>query len=149
MAENDPYVLTEAAIREPPQTWWGRLRYLGPGMILTANIIGAGELIATTALGAKAGFVTLWVIIVSCLIKVALQLEFGRHAIQSGETSMRSLNLLPGPKLGPGALVHLGVAGHPLSQAHPRRRNHGRRRPGAQHRLPGRRRSCLDGAWSP
>ena len=100
MAENDPYVLSEAAVREPPQTWWGRLRYLGPGIILTANIIGSGELIATTALGAKAGFVTLWVIIVSCLIKVALQIEFGRHAIQTGETSMRSLNLLPGPKLG-------------------------------------------------
>ncbi len=100
MTDNDPYILTEAAVREPPQTWWGRLRYLGPGIILTANIIGSGELIATTALGAKAGFVTLWVIIVSCLIKVALQIEFGRHAIQSGETSMRSLNLLPGPKLG-------------------------------------------------
>ena len=100
MPNRDPYVLTEAAIKEPPQNWWGRLRYLGPGIILTANIIGSGELIATTALGAKAGFVTLWVIIVSCLIKVALQIEFGRHAIQSGETSMRSLNLLPGPKLG-------------------------------------------------
>jgi manganese transport protein len=85
---------------EPPQTWRGRLRYLGPGLILSANIVGSGELIATTALGAKAGFVTLWVIIVSCLIKVALQLEFGRHAIASGETSMTSLNRLPGPRLG-------------------------------------------------
>jgi manganese transport protein len=98
--ERDPYVLTEAAIMEPPQTWRGRLRYLGPGLILSANIVGSGELIATTALGAKAGFVTLWVIIVSCLIKVALQLEFGRHAIASGETSMTSLNRLPGPRLG-------------------------------------------------
>jgi manganese transport protein len=98
--ERDPYKLSEEAIMEPPRTWWGRLRYLGPGIILSANIIGSGELIATTALGAKAGFVTLWVIVVSCLIKVALQLEFGRHAIESGETSMRSLNRLPGPRLG-------------------------------------------------
>ena len=98
--ERDPYRLSEESILEPPRTWWGRLRYLGPGIILSANIIGSGELIATTALGAKAGFVTLWVIIVSCIIKVALQLVFGRHAIQSGETSMRSLNQLPGPRLG-------------------------------------------------
>ncbi len=99
-ANRDPYVLTEAAVLDPPETWRGRLRYLGPGIILSANIVGSGELIATTALGARAGFVTLWVIIVSCLIKVALQLEFGRHAINSGETSMASLNLLPGPRLG-------------------------------------------------
>lgn len=98
--ERDPDIRTEAAVKEPPRTWRGRLRYLGPGLILSANIVGSGELIATTALGAKAGFVTLWVIIVSCLIKVALQLEFGRHAISSGETSMRSLNQLPGPRLG-------------------------------------------------
>jgi manganese transport protein len=100
LADRDPYVLTEAAVLELPQTRWGRVRYLGPGIILTANNVGSGELIATTALGAKAGFVTLWVIIVSCVIKVALQLEFGRHAIHNGETSMRSLNLLPGPKFG-------------------------------------------------
>jgi Mn2+/Fe2+ NRAMP family transporter len=96
----DPYILSEAAVLEPPQTWRERLRYLGPGLILSANIVGSGELIATTALGAKAGFVTLWVIIVSCVIKVALQLEFGRQAIHCGETTMMSLNLLPGPKLG-------------------------------------------------
>jgi Mn2+/Fe2+ NRAMP family transporter len=100
MPERDPYLLSEAAVLEPPGTWRSRLRYLGPGIILSANIVGAGELIATTALGAKAGFVTLWVIIVSCVIKVALQLEFGRHAINTGETSMRALNRLPGPKLG-------------------------------------------------
>jgi len=100
LPERDPYLLSDAAVLEPPLTWRHRLRYLGPGIILSANIVGAGELIATTALGAKAGFVTLWVIILSCVIKVALQLEFGRHAINSGETSMRALNLLPGPKWG-------------------------------------------------
>ncbi len=100
LLETDPYRPSAAAVLEPPRTWRARLRYLGPGLVLSANIVGSGELIATTALGAKAGFVTLWVIIVSCLIKVALQLEFGRHAIASGETSMASLNRLPGPRLG-------------------------------------------------
>ncbi len=94
----DPYLLTEADVKEPPKGWRASLRYLGPGMILSASIVGSGELIATTVLGAKAGFVTLWVILVSCFVKVALQLEFGKHAISSGEPTMVALNKLPGPR---------------------------------------------------
>ena len=65
----------------PPKTFIQRLKYLGPGFILSAAIVGSGELIATTALGAKAGFITFWVVLVSCLVKVTLQLEFGKNAI--------------------------------------------------------------------
>jgi Mn2+/Fe2+ NRAMP family transporter len=84
-------------IKQPPTTFWGSTSYLGPSMILSASIVGSGELIMTTTLGAKAGFVALWVIIVSCLVKVCVQLEFGKHAICSGETTMQSLHALPGP----------------------------------------------------
>ncbi|HAT19457.1 MAG TPA: hypothetical protein DCS85_04810, partial [Verrucomicrobiales bacterium] len=103
MAEN-PYRLTEDDILDPPTTFSGKLRFLGPGFILSASIVGSGELIATTLLGAKAGFVCLWVIIFSCLVKVALQLEFGKHAIYTGRTTMQALNDLPGPRLGRGHL---------------------------------------------
>ncbi len=89
-------------IADPPRSFGGMLRYLGPGFILTASIVGSGELIATTALGAEAGFVAMWVIIASCLVKVFVQLEFGKHAIHSGETTFEALNQLPGPKLGKG-----------------------------------------------
>lgn len=74
------------------------MKQLGPSLILTANVVGSGELIVTTTLGAEAGFVTLWVILVACLLKVALQLEFGRHTITTGETSLEALNHLPGPR---------------------------------------------------
>ncbi|MCE7067324.1 Nramp family divalent metal transporter [Dyadobacter sp. CY326] len=87
-------------ILSPPVTFAGRLKYLGPGFILSAAIVGSGELIATTALGAKAGFITFWVIIVSCLVKVALQLEFGKNAIYTGTFMMHNFNQLPGRKLG-------------------------------------------------
>ncbi|CAG5071608.1 hypothetical protein DYBT9623_03603 [Dyadobacter sp. CECT 9623] len=89
-----------AQILTPPTTFFGRLRYLGPGFILSAAIVGSGELIATTALGAKAGFVMFWIIILSCLVKVALQLEFGKNAIYTGTFVMHNFNQLPGPKLG-------------------------------------------------
>lgn len=89
-----------AKILSPPTTFLGRLKYLGPGFILSAAIVGSGELIATTALGAKAGFITFWVILVSCLVKVALQLEFGKNAIYTGTFMMHNFNRLPGFRMG-------------------------------------------------
>lgn len=77
-----------------------KIKFLGPGIILSASIVGSGELVATTILGAKAGFIAFWVIIVSCLIKVAVQLEFGKQAILTGETLMSSFSKLPGPRIG-------------------------------------------------
>lgn len=84
---------------DPPASLMQRLRFLGPGFILSASIVGSGELIATTTLGAKAGFVAFWVIIVSCLVKVVVQLEVGRHTIVTGETAMKIFDKLPGPRL--------------------------------------------------
>src|SRR5918999_5476017 len=93
----DKYIITEKTIKEPPHSFWQQLRFLGPGFILSASIVGSGELIATTTLGAKAGFVAFWIIIVSCLVKVVVQLEVGKHTILTGETAMLIFNKLPGP----------------------------------------------------
>src|SRR6188768_513462 len=97
---SDSYLITEKTIKEPPATFLKSIKFLGPGFILSASIVGSGELIATTALGAKAGFIAFWIIIVSCLVKVAIQLEFGKHTIISGETAMQAMGKLPGPKIG-------------------------------------------------
>jgi manganese transport protein len=100
MKANDPYTLDNSKILEAPRTLRGSFRYLGPGFILSASIVGSGELVATTQLGANAGFVAMWVILVSCLVKVAVQLEFGKRAIMTGETTFASFNTLPGPRIG-------------------------------------------------
>ncbi len=97
---SDPYELSEQFVMSPPASFAERLRFMGPGLILTASVVGSGELIATTLLGAKAGFVALWVILVSCLVKVVVQIEFGKCAIYSGQTTMEILNRLPGPRIG-------------------------------------------------
>lgn len=99
LPSTDFYSLTEKTIKEPPVSFIERLKFLGPGFILSASIVGSGELIATTTLGAKAGFTAFWIIIVSCLVKVALQIEFGKHTIITGESPMNSFNKLPGPRL--------------------------------------------------
>ncbi len=82
----------------PPTTIRGILRQLGPGLIIAGSIVGSGELIATTAVGAEAGFVLLWLIIIGCVIKVFVQIEFGRYTITSGRTTMDGLNEVPGPR---------------------------------------------------
>jgi Mn2+/Fe2+ NRAMP family transporter len=101
----DIYVITESTIKEPPTSFRQKLKFLGPGFILSASIVGSGELIATTTLGARAGFIAFWIIIVSCLVKVAVQLEFGTQAILTGKTAMHSFNTLPGPRPGKGNWV--------------------------------------------
>jgi manganese transport protein len=94
----DPYQRRAGDIEEPPRTTLGILRRIGPGMILAASIIGSGELIATTTLGAEEGFTVLWIIILSCLIKPVVQAELGRHTIATGETGLEGLNHVPGPR---------------------------------------------------
>lgn len=98
--EFDPYLLPPDAIREPPKSLWEALKQIGPGIILAGTIVGSGELLLTTALGAKQGFVFLWLILYSCVIKVFVQIELGRYAISSGKPTLGAINELSGPRLG-------------------------------------------------
>jgi manganese transport protein len=96
----DPYALPPDAIREPPRSLGMALRQIGPGLILAGSIVGTGELIATTGLGAQQGYILLWLILLSCVIKVFVQTELGRYAITHGKTTLAALDTLPGPRLG-------------------------------------------------
>jgi Mn2+/Fe2+ NRAMP family transporter len=95
----DPYLLTPDGIKEPPTGWRSSVRYLGPGLITSASIVGSGELIATTALGAQVGFALLWLVILSTLVKVAVQIEIARWTITTGQPALTGYNKVP-PKLG-------------------------------------------------
>ncbi len=86
-------------LRVPPTTPGGILRQLGPGLILAGAIVGSGELIATTRVGADVGFTLLWLIIIGCIIKVFVQIELGRYTIINAQTTLTALNTVPGPRL--------------------------------------------------
>ena len=86
-------------VQPPPKTFAGILKQLGPGLIISANIVGSGELIVTTKLGADVGFTLLWFIIFGCVIKVFLQVELGRYTISKGKTTLDALNSVPGPRV--------------------------------------------------
>ena len=88
-AARDPYQFHADEVTNPPRTLGAILRKIGPGMILAASIVGSGELIATTTLGAEVGYALLWLIILSCVVKPAVQSEIGRYVIATGETAPR------------------------------------------------------------
>ena len=102
---SDPYRLRPEDVADPPHGLAPTLRRIGPGMVLAASIVGSGELIATTTLGAQVGYSALWIIVLSCAIKPVVQAELGRYTIASGETGLEALDHLPGPRLGVGWLV--------------------------------------------
>jgi Mn2+/Fe2+ NRAMP family transporter len=85
--------------RDPPKKLFGALRYLGPGMVLAAGLVGSGELIATTKTGAQAGISLIWIILLGCVIKVFVQIELGRYTVSTNETTLVALNRIPGPRL--------------------------------------------------
>jgi Mn2+/Fe2+ NRAMP family transporter len=101
----DPYAMPADALAEPPKSLWLALRKIGPGIILAGSIIGSGELLLTTSLGAEYGFLFLGLILYSCVIKVFVQIELGRYAISSGKPTLGVLNELPGPRFGAHWLV--------------------------------------------
>ncbi len=96
----NPYEFQADEVTEPPRKLGGILRQIGPGLILSASIVGSGELIATTTLGAEVGYIALWIIMLSCIIKPAVQSEFGRYVIATGQTGGEGLNQVPGPRFG-------------------------------------------------
>ena len=81
---------------EPPSGLRATLRHLGPSFILVGSVVGSGELILTTTLGASVGFVMLWWVLLSCWGKGIVQAELGRYTVSTGETAMRAFNRLPG-----------------------------------------------------
>ncbi len=101
----DPYALSRGAVEAPPASFGAALSRIGPGIVLASAIVGSGELIATTTLGAQVGFAALWIVLVSCAIKPVVQGELGRYTIVTGRTGLEGFNRMPGPRLGVSWLV--------------------------------------------
>lgn len=96
----DPYT-SHAAVAAPPVTIAARLRRLGPSVVISGSIVGSGELILTSSLGAAAGFALLWWVLLACWSKSIVQAELARYIVVSGDTYLRAMNRVPGRLPGP------------------------------------------------
>ncbi|WP_411721852.1 Nramp family divalent metal transporter [Mycetocola sp.] len=96
---SDPYIVDGTQIKEPPKNLLGRFRFLGPGMITSAAVVGSGELLTATALGAQAGFMLFWLVFVSTFVKVWVQIELARWTISTGRVALAGYDDVP-PRIG-------------------------------------------------
>ncbi len=109
---DDPYTIQADSIKAPPTTLLGRIRNLGPGIVVSGSIVGSGEILLTSGLGAVAGFVVLWWVLFSCWIKSLVQAELARYVVTSGDTYLRALNRVPGKLRGVSWPIWLGLFGY-------------------------------------
>ena len=97
MAEANLYTLTSDTVESPPSALGAALKRIGPGMVLAASIVGSGELIATTTLGAQVGYLALWIIVVSCAIKPSCRASWGATPSPRGKPHSRPSPTCPAP----------------------------------------------------
>ena len=90
---------SDSPIRSAPVRPWPVLLAVGPGIVLAAGVIGSGELINTPLQAARFGFVLLWAVLLSCVIKYFLQVEVGRYCLVHNRTVFAALSPFPGPRL--------------------------------------------------
>jgi Mn2+/Fe2+ NRAMP family transporter len=99
--------MREEEIKEPPRGFLNILRNIGPGIVLSGAVIGSGELLVTTRIGAQFGYIFLWGVVLCCLVKYFVQIELGRFCISSNLTSVQAFNRFPIGKIGRTTILNL------------------------------------------
>ena len=65
----------------------GRMwRHLGPGIVVAATGVGAGDLVATLIAGSRFGYALLWAAVLGCIVKIALSEGSARYHLATGST---------------------------------------------------------------
>ena len=68
----------EAAAGEAPSTWGRRLRLIGPGLVVAATGVGAGDMVSSLTAGTEFGTILIWAVILGAVLKFALTEGLGR-----------------------------------------------------------------------
>ena len=69
-----------------PPTRGQMWRHLGPGIVVAATGVGAGDLVATLIAGSRFGYALLWAAVVGCIVKIALSEGSARYHLATGST---------------------------------------------------------------
>jgi len=89
---------------EPNAVLKRRWTLIGPGIVVAATGVGAGDLVATLIAGSRFGYALLWAAIIGTVLKIALAEAVGRWTLSSERTifdgwSSLGRGLLPGGRL--------------------------------------------------
>ena len=71
---------TDGTVRagEAPTNWGSRLKLIGPGLVVAATGVGAGDMVTSLAAGTQFGTILIWTIILGAVLKFALTEGLGR-----------------------------------------------------------------------
>jgi Mn2+/Fe2+ NRAMP family transporter len=73
----------DMAVSRPRKASW---KYIGPGIVVAATGVGAGDLVATLIAGSKFGYTLLWAAVIGCVVKISLAEAAGRWHLATGRT---------------------------------------------------------------
>ncbi|WP_051765382.1 Nramp family divalent metal transporter [Streptomyces sp. NRRL F-5135] len=73
----------DAAVSRPRKSSW---TYIGPGIVVAATGVGAGDLVATLIAGSKFGYTLMWAAVIGCVVKISLAEATGRWHLATGRT---------------------------------------------------------------
>lgn len=69
-----------------PSTFGRRLKLVGPGLIIAATGVGAGDMVTSLVAGTRFGTALIWAIAVGAAIKLSLVEGMGRWYMATGQT---------------------------------------------------------------
>ncbi|WP_028281170.1 Nramp family divalent metal transporter [Arthrobacter sp. H5] len=85
---------TRSDAGQPPKTFGKKLRFIGPGLIVAATGVGAGDFIMASIAGATYGWALMWAVIAGTAIKLILSEGIGRWYLATGKTFLQGWHSL-------------------------------------------------------
>ncbi|MFE1365551.1 Nramp family divalent metal transporter [Streptomyces anulatus] len=101
MAETSATTRTGEPASRPRKSSW---KYIGPGIVVAATGVGAGDLVATLIAGSKFGYTLMWAAVIGCVVKISLAEAAGRWHLATGRTLFDGWR-----SLGPWTTVYFAV----------------------------------------
>ena len=85
MADTDDSARSPDA-RGVPSKFGGKLKLIGPGIVVAATGVGAGDMVTSLVAGTRFGTAFIWAIVLGALIKFSLVEGMGRWYMATGQT---------------------------------------------------------------
>jgi Mn2+/Fe2+ NRAMP family transporter len=72
--------------KQPPRSFGGRMRVVGPGLVIAATGVGAGDLVSSLAAGQRYALTFVWAIVIGVVLKYFLTEGIARWCLATGTT---------------------------------------------------------------
>lgn len=82
---------SSAAMPQPPSTLWGKIKSLGPGMLVAGAFVGTGTITTSIVAGTEHGYTLLWASVTFAVILVIILQEMASRLALASQTTLAKL----------------------------------------------------------